>query len=65
MGLPADRCVVFEDSKAGIQSALSAGMPVVGIASGHSKDELLAEGVSLAVDDFTNLSLESVLKLIN
>ncbi len=65
LGLPADRCVVFEDSKAGIQSALSAGMPVVGIASGHSKDELLTEGVSLAVDDFTNLSLESVLKLIH
>jgi beta-phosphoglucomutase len=65
LGLPLDKCIVFEDSKAGIQSALSAGMPVVGIASGHSKEVLLEEGVSLAIDDFTDLSLESVLKLIN
>ncbi|TFH20057.1 MAG: HAD family phosphatase, partial [Bacteroidia bacterium] len=57
LGLPLERCIVFEDSKAGIQSALSAGMPVVGIASGHSKEDLLKEGVSLAVDDFRDLSL--------
>ena len=65
LGLPIDKCIVFEDSLAGIQSALSAGMPVVGIASGHSKGELLEEGVSLAVDDFTDLSLEQVTALIN
>jgi len=65
LGLPIEHCIVFEDSKAGIQSARNAGMPVVGIASGHSKEELLEEGVSLAVDDFTDLNLESVLKLIN
>jgi len=65
LGLTVDRCVVFEDSKAGIQSALSAGMPVVGIASGHSKEELLAEGVSLAVDDFSQLKLEQITRLIN
>jgi beta-phosphoglucomutase len=65
LGLPLEKCIVFEDSKAGIQSALSAGMPVVGIASGHSKEELLQEGVSLAVDDFTDLSLEQVTALIN
>lgn len=64
LGLPLERCIVFEDSKAGIQSALSAGMPVVGIASGHSKEELLKEGVSLAVDDFRDLSLEQVTALI-
>lgn len=64
LGLPLERCIVFEDSKAGIQSALSAGMPVVGIASGHSKEDLLKEGVSLAVDDFRDLSLEQVTALI-
>ena len=65
LGLPLEKCIVFEDSLAGIQSALSAGIPVVGIASGHSKEELLQEGVSLAVDDFTDLSLEQVTALIN
>ena len=65
LGLPIKNCIVFEDSKAGIQSALKAGMPVVGIASGHSKEELLEEGVKLAVNDFTDLSLEQVTTLIN
>jgi HAD superfamily hydrolase (TIGR01509 family) len=65
LGLPIENCIVFEDSLAGIRSARSAGMPVVGIASGHSKEVLLEEGVSLAVDDFTDLSLERVTALIN
>jgi len=64
LGLPVENCIAFEDSRAGIQSALSAGMPVVGIASGHSKEELLEEGASLAVDDFTQLDLEQVLDLL-
>ena len=64
LGLPAGNCVVFEDSKAGIQSARAAGLPVVGIASGHSKEELLREGASLAVDDFRELQIEEVLELI-
>jgi beta-phosphoglucomutase len=64
LGMAAENCIVFEDSKAGIQSALSAGIQVVGIASGHSKEELLEEGVSLAVDNFTGLELDKVLSLI-
>ena len=64
LGLPKENCIVFEDSKAGIQSALAAGLPVVGIASAHSKDELLEEGVSLAVDNFSGLEPEKVLALI-
>lgn len=64
LGMPAENCIVFEDSKAGIQSALSAGIKVVGIASGHSKEELLDEGVSLAVENFIGLELEQIFKLI-
>jgi HAD superfamily hydrolase (TIGR01509 family) len=64
LGIPIEHCVVFEDSMVGIQSARKAGMPVVGIASGHSKEELLEEGVSLVVNDFTELSLEQVTSLI-
>jgi HAD superfamily hydrolase (TIGR01509 family) len=64
LGMAAGNCIVFEDSKAGIQSARSASIQVVGIASGHSKEELLEEGVSLAVDDFTGLELDKVLSLI-
>jgi beta-phosphoglucomutase len=64
LGLPPECCIVFEDSRAGIQSARNAGIQVVGIASGHSKEELLEEGVSMAVDDFVDLDLERVLALI-
>ena len=64
LGLAAENCIVFEDSKAGIQSARSAGIQVVGIASGHSREELLDEGVSMVVDDFTGLNPDKVLALI-
>jgi beta-phosphoglucomutase len=64
MGMEAKNCIVFEDSKAGIQSARNAGIQVVGIASAHSKKELLDEGVSMVVDDFTELGLEQVLSLL-
>ena len=64
LGLPARNCIVFEDSRAGIRSALKAGIKVVGIASGHSREELLDEGVSLVADDFTGLELEEVLALM-
>jgi HAD superfamily hydrolase (TIGR01509 family) len=64
LGLTAENCIVFEDSKAGIQSARSAGIQVVGIASGHSREELLEEGVSMVVDDFRGLELDKVLSLI-
>ncbi|MDF1574883.1 MAG: HAD family phosphatase [Bacteroidales bacterium] len=63
LDIPAENCLVFEDSRAGIQSALHAGIRVVGIASGHTKKDLLEEGVSLALDDFRGLELETVLAL--
>ncbi len=64
LGMAAENCIVFEDSKAGIQSARSAGIKVVGIASGHSKEELLEEGVSMVVDDFIGMELDEILSLI-
>jgi len=64
LGMSAENCVVFEDSKAGIQSARSAGIKVVGISSAHSKEELMDEGVSMVVNDFTELGLEQVISLL-
>jgi HAD superfamily hydrolase (TIGR01509 family) len=63
MGMAAENCMVFEDSKPGIQSARSAGIRVVGVASGHSRQELLEEGASMVVDDFRGLRLEQVMAL--
>jgi beta-phosphoglucomutase-like phosphatase (HAD superfamily) len=47
-------CIAFEDSFAGIQSAQSAGMMVVGVRTTH--DEL--PGVDLQIRDFNSPELE-------
>src|SRR5580692_3067534 len=49
---PAD-CVVFEDSYAGVEAGLAAGMRLAGISTTH--DDL--QGVSLAVPDFNHAAL--------
>jgi beta-phosphoglucomutase-like phosphatase (HAD superfamily) len=41
LGVQPSDCIVFEDSVAGIQSALSAGMRVIGVATTHKPEELL------------------------
>ena len=63
LGTEKDRCMVFEDSRAGIQSAISAGLRVIGVTTGHSRKELLEEGVAMVIDDFQNLRLEEVMSL--
>lgn len=40
LGIPADRCVVIEDSPAGIEAACSAGMQTVAIATTHPYRDL-------------------------
>lgn len=47
-----DQSIVFEDSGSGIRAALSSGLPVIGIASSHSKKELLEMGCIAAFRDF-------------
>jgi beta-phosphoglucomutase len=50
-----ENCIVFEDSHAGVQAGLSAGMRVVGIATTH--DDL--KGVELIVQDFNDSKLQT------
>jgi sugar-phosphatase len=40
LGIPAERCVVFEDAPAGIEAGLAAGARVIAVASTHPKAEL-------------------------
>lgn len=63
MGISPDRCVVFEDSFAGIRSGMDAGMKVVGLATTHTPQELSRE-TDAVVRDFNELSLEKVRKLV-
>jgi len=49
-------CVAFEDSYPGVESALAAGMRVVGVTTTHTREEL--GHVHLVIDDFDKVSVE-------
>ena len=53
LGLPAERCTVFEDSLNGIKSAKEAGCKVIGVGSSFSRKALLQAGADAAIEDFT------------
>lgn len=45
-------CVAVEDSMGGIQSALDAGLKVIGITTTHSEEELMDQGCSQVIHDY-------------
>jgi beta-phosphoglucomutase family hydrolase len=61
LGVLPENCVAVEDSFSGIQSALNAGMKVIGVTTTHSKEELVK--THLAVNDFTAISYNDIVKL--
>jgi beta-phosphoglucomutase family hydrolase len=61
LGQPANRCVVFEDSHAGIAAARAAGMRCIALATTHSADELRAAAPDLIVADYNELLQEKPL----
>jgi len=61
LGISPGETVAFEDSPTGTRAAVEAGIPVVGIASGHSPEELLEAGVTLVVGDFADPALYNLL----
>jgi beta-phosphoglucomutase len=62
-GYPPERCIVIEDSLAGVISGLKAGARVVGITSTHTHEEL--KDCDLTVDDFTKLTPRMLESLID
>jgi beta-phosphoglucomutase len=65
LGVSKARCLVIEDSKAGVQAALGAGLRVIGISTSHTREELLEEGVSMVIEDFTNLNIKELLDILS
>lgn len=54
-------CLVVEDSLSGVESAVRAGIPVVGITTSHHSDELLDAGCIKAITDYNQVDLLSLI----
>jgi HAD superfamily hydrolase (TIGR01509 family) len=65
IAIPDARCVVFEDSLAGVKSAVGAGLRVIGVTTSHSAEELNAIGASLTIKDFDEVSAEHISTLMS
>ncbi len=63
LGISPERCIVIEDSLAGVQAGLNAGMKVIGITTTHSAEEL--SNTHLIIRDFEGLTYEKVRELLN
>lgn len=64
LGVSPERCVVFEDAFSGIEAGLRAGMAVVALATTHSRAELTTTKAQLIIDDFTQLTYEKMVELV-
>lgn len=53
------KCIVFEDSLAGVQSAKNAGCKVVGLTTTHSPEEL--KNTDMLIEDFTHVDPKSLI----
>jgi len=56
LGFTPEKCIVFEDSLAGVKAGKSAGCKVVGITTTHTRQELA--GTDFIIDDFIGLEPE-------
>jgi beta-phosphoglucomutase len=62
VGVRAEEAIVFEDSPAGVRSAVGAGIKVVGLTTSQPKSTLLEAGVSLVIDNFKDSALWDLLR---
>jgi beta-phosphoglucomutase len=56
LGVEPPGCLVFEDSLVGVHAARTAGMRVIGLATSHTEDELVAAGAERAMPSFETSS---------
>jgi beta-phosphoglucomutase len=66
LGVPAARCVVFEDAVAGVQAARAGGMKCVAVrcVGHHSEDSLRQAGADLIVETLEQVSASAIQRLL-
>jgi len=57
LGVPIERCIVFEDALSGVTSAVSAGATCVALAAPQRDDDVRAAGAAEVIRDFTGTAL--------
>lgn len=62
LGLPAARCVVFEDAPSGVQAARAAGARCIAVTNTVPAEEL--DGADLVVDSLEKVSLKTVREIV-
>ena len=60
--LPPGQCVAFEDTPSGISSARAAGMEVIGLATTHTREELLDYPLMSIIENYEGPDLIRLLK---
>jgi len=55
LGYPASRCVVFEDSPAGIKAGVASGATVIAVATSHEKEKIMNCGAHYVVDNMDSV----------
>ncbi len=60
LGMPAEACIVFEDSLVGIVAARRAGMRAIGVTTAHSEEELRQAGAESVIADFEGIEWRSL-----
>ena len=61
LNITALEAIAFEDSAAGIRSAVSAGIPTIGMTTTHLPADLLALGADKAIADFTDPYIQALI----
>lgn len=61
LGVGADQAIAFEDAVPGLTAAVRAGIPTVGVLTGHASDRLMQAGAALTVHDFNDPALVAFL----
>lgn len=60
---PPERCLVFEDSLAGIQAAINARMKVIGVATTNPPEKM--QNAKLVIKDFTEINIDRINNLMH